>query len=293
MRVRKAVIPAAGLGTRFLPATKSQPKEMLPLVDTPAIQFVVEEAVRSGLDDILIVTSHMKRSIEDHFDRSGELEDALLDAGKQELYEQIRHISELADIHYIRQKEPLGLGHAITVAANHVGREPFVAMLGDDVLLPSSNLTVDMLDDFEKFGRTVVGVQEVPKEEVANFGCIKPEHTTGSLMRVLDVVEKPDPDTAPSNLAVIGRYVFTPEIFDALESIDVPPGDEVQLTEAISKLAGFQTVYAHVYEGQRFNIGDKLEYLRATVEVAAAREDLGPAFRAFLREFCARNGIIA
>lgn len=291
MRVRKAVIPAAGLGTRFLPATKSQPKEMLPIVDTPAIQFVVEEAVRCGLEDILIVTSHMKRSIEDHFDRSGELEDALARAGKNDLLEQIQQISNLADIHYIRQKEPLGLGHAVMVAASHVGREPFVVLLGDDILSPSATLTMEMLEDFERFGRSVVGVTEVPKEDLPHYGCIKPENVGVPLIRVLDVVEKPDPEEAPSNLAVIGRYVFTPEIFDALEAIEPQVGSEIQLTDAISKLAGFQTVYAHIYDGPRFDIGNKLEYLRATVEVAAGREDLGPAFRAFLREFCTTHGI--
>ncbi len=291
MRVRKAVIPAAGLGTRFLPATKSQPKEMLPLVDKPAIQYVVEEAVRAGLDDILIVTSYSKRSIEDHFDRSGDLEDSLEDAGKLELLEQVRAITDLADIHYIRQKDPAGLGHAVQVGAKHVGREPFVVLLGDDIVDTDSNLLTQMLDEFEKYGRSVVAAQEVPLEWLSEYGCIKAEHPDAELARILDVIEKPDPEAAPSNLAIIGRYVFTPEIFDALEATDPDAGGEIQLTDAIAKLAAFQTVYAFRNRALRYDIGDKLEYLKATVELASRRSDLGGEFRDFLGRFCKEQGI--
>jgi len=292
LRVRKAVIPAAGLGTRFLPATKSQPKEMLALVDKPAIQYVVEEAVRCGLDDILIVTSHSKRSIEDHFDRSAELEVALAAQGKEDLLEEVRRISSLADIHYIRQKELKGLGHAIHVARKHVGREPFVVMLGDDITDEGSSLLAGMMEAFERYGRSVVAIAEVDRDEIANYGCVRPENIDDELVRILDVVEKPEPESAPSNLAVVGRYVFTPEIFDALEGTEPGRGGEIQLTDGISKLAGFQTVYGYRNTDVRYDIGDKLAYLRSTVEMASRRADFGPAFRDFLAEFCRKNGIL-
>ncbi len=287
MRVRKAVIPAAGLGTRFLPATKSQPKEMLPIVDKPAIQYVVEEAVSCGLDDILIVTSHSKRSIEDHFDRSQELEDALRKSGRIQLYDEIRRISELADIHYIRQKDLRGLGHAVLVAEKHVGREPFVVMLGDDIIYDRGETLANMIEGFERYGRSVVAVTKVEKDEIANYGCIKPE-TDDTLTRILEIVEKPTPEEAPSNLAVIGRYVFTPEIFDALEATPLGRGDEIQLTDAISRLTAFQTTYAYVNDSPRYDIGDKIDFLKATVQMAVMREDVGPAFRSFLADFCRR-----
>ncbi len=291
MRVRKVVIPAAGLGTRFLPATKSQPKEMLPLVDKPAIQYVVEEAIRCGLDDILMVTSHSKRSIEDHFDRSGELEDSLERAGKYDVLEEIREISRLPDIHYVRQREPKGLGHAVMVAEKHIGREPFVVMLGDDLPDPESNLLAEMINEFEKYGRSVIAVTEVEKDQISNYGCIESEARRDCLARILNIVEKPDPEDAPSNLAVIGRYVFTPEIFDALE--DTPPDEhgEIQLTDAIRNLAGFQTTYAYVYDGVRYDISDKIDYMKAIVNLAVARADVGPQFREFLGAFCKQHGI--
>ncbi len=291
MRVRKAVIPSAGLGTRFLPATKSQPKEMLPLVDKPAIQYVVEEAVRAGIEDILVVTGRSKRSIEDHFDRSWELEAALESGGKTEMLKQVRSISELADIHYIRQKDPKGLGHAVLVAAKHVGREPFAVLLGDDICPEDGHLLEDMIESFERYGRSVVAVKEVSEREISSYGCVTPEQVEDKLVRILDIVEKPAPEDAPSNLAVLGRYVFTPEIFDALEATTPGRGGEIQLTDAIARLAGFQTCYAWVYEGDRFDIGDKLEYLKAVVEMAADREDLGPEFRDFLAAFCREHEI--
>ncbi len=290
-KVRKAVIPAAGLGTRFLPATKAQPKEMLPLVDKPAIQYVVEEAVRSGIQDILIITGRGKRTIEDHFDRSFELETHLERAGKDEELKQVRAISEMAVIHYIRQRDPLGLGAAVAVAQPHVGGEPFAVLLGDDIVTVDP-LLEKMLGIYERYGRSVIAVQQVPKKDISLYGAIKPEFVEDDLARVLDIVEKPAPEDAPSNLAAIGRYVFTPEIFDALRRTSPDAGGEVQLTDAIALLAREQAVYAHVFEGTRYDIGKRLDYLRATVEIAIDREDLGESFRAFLADLVQRKKLL-
>jgi UTP--glucose-1-phosphate uridylyltransferase len=290
--VRKVVIPAAGLGTRFLPASKAQPKEMLPVVDKPAIQYVVEEAVRAGIRDILIITGRGKRSLEDHFDRSFELEAELASKDKTELLDSVRAIADMADIHYVRQGEPRGLGHAVSVARQHVGSEPFVVMLGDDIMREGSRVLDDMLAIHARYGRSVVALKEVARHEVSSYGCARPEHVEEGLVRLLDVVEKPAPDDAPSNLAVMGRYVFTPEIFDALDQVDPGTGGEVQLTDAIGLLIKEQTVYGHVFEEGRYDIGNKLDYLRATVELALDREDLGPAFRSFLVELVERRKLI-
>jgi len=287
--VRKAVIPAAGLGTRFLPATKAQPKEMLPVVDKPAIQYVVEEAVRSGIDDILIITGRGKRSLEDHFDRNFELEYYLEDRGKTEDLEDVRELAELADIHYVRQGEPLGLGHAVAVARKHVGDNPFVVMLGDDIMDERSPTLENMIETYGRYGRSVIALAEFPLEEISSYGCVAPEKVSDQLVRVLDIVEKPAPEDAPSNLAVMGRYVFTPEIFDALDKVKPGHGGEIQLTDAIALLLAEQTVYGYVFEGGRYDIGKKLDYLRATVELALDREDLGPAFGDFLREVVDRR----
>ena len=287
--VRKAVIPAAGLGTRFLPATKAQPKEMLPVVDKPAIQYVVEEAVRAGIDDILIITGRGKRSLEDHFDRNFELEYYLEDRGKTDDLEDVRELAELADIHYVRQGEPLGLGHAVAVARKHVGDNPFVVMLGDDIMDERSPTLENMIETYGQYGRSVVALAEFPIEEISSYGCVSPEKVSDELVRVLDIVEKPAPEDAPSNLAVMGRYVFTPEIFDALDRVKPGHGGEIQLTDAIGLLLGEQTVYGYVFEGGRYDIGKKLDYLRATVELALDRDDLGPAFGEFLREVVARR----
>ena len=222
-RVRKAVIPAAGLGTRFLPATKSQPKEMLPVVDKPSIQYVVEEAVRAGLTDILIITGRGKRAIEDHFDRNFELEFYLEQQGKTDLLKEVQESSELGDIHYIRQKDPLGLGHAVSVAREHVGNEPFAVMLGDDIMVDDSKLLRSMLDVHDRYGRSVLALKDVTRDEISSYGCVEPEEVDEDLVRVHSIVEKPSKEDAPSTLAVIGRYVFTPEIFDALDRIAAGP----------------------------------------------------------------------
>jgi len=290
--VRKAVIPAAGLGTRFLPATKAQPKEMLPVVDRPAIQHVVEEAVGAGLRDILIITGRGKRSLEDHFDRSFELEHYLEASGKFELLKEMRHIADMADIHYVRQGEPRGLGHAVGVARQHVGDEPFAVLLGDDIMIDQSGVLHGMLGIYERYGRSVVALKEFPRKDVSSYGCVRPEHVEDDLVRVLDIVEKPAPDEAPSNLAVMGRYVLTPEIFDAIDQVDPGAGGEIQLTDAMALLLEEQTIYGHVFEHGRYDIGDKLDYLRATVELAIERHDLGPGFRAFLADLVQRKKLV-
>jgi UTP--glucose-1-phosphate uridylyltransferase len=290
MSVTKAVIPAAGLGTRFLPATKAQPKEMLPVVDKPAIQYVVEEAVAAGITDILIITGRGKRSIENHFDRSFELEYWLEQKGDRAKLESVKAISEMADIHYIRQKQPLGLGHAVLTAEAHVGDQPFAVLLGDDIL--ADPLLPKMVDVYEQYGRSVLSLLEVPLEDIRFYGSVKPEHVGENLVKVLDVVEKPKPEEAPSNLAAIGRYVLTPEIFGALRNIGPGVGGELQLTDAIRNLIKSQAVYGYIFEGVRYDIGKKIDYLRATVELGADREDLGEEFRAFLTEFVTRQKLV-
>lgn len=291
-KVTKAVIPAAGLGTRFLPATKAQPKEMLPVVDKPAIQYVVEEAVRAGILDILIVTGRGKRTLEDHFDRSFELEHYLELAGKHDELKQVREITEMAQVHYIRQRDPKGLGSAVAAARPHVDDEPFAVLLGDDIVDETKPLLERMIGIYDRYGRSVLAVQEVPREEISLYGAISPEFVEDDLARVLDIVEKPSPEEAPSNLASIGRYILTPEIFDAIVETPPDPRGEVQLADAIGLLAREQAVYALVYDGQRYDIGRKLDYLRATVEIAANRDDLGPEFRAFLTELVQRKRLL-
>jgi UTP--glucose-1-phosphate uridylyltransferase len=292
VKVKKAVIPAAGLGTRFLPATKAQPKEMLPVVDKPAIQYVVEEAVRTGIRDILIVTGRGKRTLEDHFDRSFELENYLEQAGKYDLLKEVQEVSDMAAIHYIRQKDPRGLGDAVATAAQHVDGEPFAVLLGDDLVSTRVPLLQNMVDVYERYGRSVVAVQEVPRESINLYGAVKPEWVEDDLARVIDIVEKPAPEDAPSNLAAIGRYVLTPEIFDALQETQPGAGGEVQLTDALAILAKEQAVYAFRFEGERYDIGKKIDYLRATVELAADRDDLGPDFRAFLVDLVQRKKLL-
>ena len=291
-RVRKAVIPAAGLGTRFLPATKSSPKEMLPVVDKPSIQYVVEEAAHAGLTDVLIITGRNKRAIEDHFDRNFELEHHLAERGKSELLKEVQASSELADIHYVRQRDPLGLGHAVLVAREHVGDEPFAVLLADDIMVDDGALLRSMLDVHERYGRSVVALQEVAPNDVSSYGCVDPELVHDGLVEVRGIVEKPAPDEAPSNLAVMGRYVFTPEIFDALDRITPGKHGELQLTDAIALLLEDQTVYGHIVERGRFDVGDKLDFLRANVELALDRPDLGPDFAEILRDIVRRRGIV-
>jgi UTP--glucose-1-phosphate uridylyltransferase len=292
MKVRKAVIPAAGLGTRFLPATKAQPKEMLPLLDKPAIQYVVEEAVRAGLTDILIVTGRGKRSIEDHFDRSLELEHFLEAKGKFDELKLIREISDMAAIHYIRQKDPLGLGHAIAVAQEHVGEEPFAVLLGDDIMAESNPLLVEMLQVHERYGRSVLAAMEVSRDEISMYGSIELEFVEDRLARVIGVVEKPSPSEAPSNLAAIGRYILTPEIFDCIRAIEPGVAGEVQLTDAINLLAQQQAVYAWVFEGGRFDVGNKLDYLKATIELAIDRDDIGEDLGTYLADLVQRKKLL-
>ncbi|HKZ75067.1 MAG TPA: UTP--glucose-1-phosphate uridylyltransferase GalU [Actinomycetota bacterium] len=292
MKVRKAVIPAAGLGTRFLPATKAQPKEMLPIVDKPAIQYVVEEAVRAGITDILIITGRGKRSIEDHFDRSFELEHFLETKGKFDELKEVREISEMAMIHYIRQRDPLGLGHAVLVAEDHIAGEPFAVLLGDDIIAERTPLLQEMLKVHERYGRSVIAVQEVARSEIGLYGSIQPEFVEERLARIVSIVEKPAPDEAPSNLAAIGRYILTPEIFDSLRSLPPGKGGEVQLTDAINLLAQEQAVYAYVFEDGRFDVGNKLDYLKATVELAVDREDVGEGLREYLADLVQRKKIL-
>ncbi len=290
--VRKAVIPAAGLGTRFLPATKSSPKEMLPVVDRPAIQYVVEEAVQAGLTDILIITGRNKRAVEDHFDRNFELEHYLEATGKHALLKEVQFASDLADIHYVRQRDPLGLGHAVSVARHHVGHEPFAVLLADDLMVDNATLLRSMLAAYERTGCSVVAVQEVSPEEISSYGCVEPDGPlTDGVVAIRRIVEKPAREVAPSNLAVIGRYVFTPEIFDALDRIDPGAGGELQLTDAIAVLLGEQQVLALRCEGGRYDVGHKLDFLRANIELALDREDLGPPLAAWMRELVRRRGI--
>ena len=281
MKVQHAVIPVAGLGTRFLPATKATPKEMLPVIDTPAIQLVVEEAVRAGITDILMITGRAKRSIEDHFDRSPELEHFLESKGKFDELKQVRAIAELANIYYTRQRDPLGLGHAVACAEAHIGNEPFVVMLPDDLVKPKTPLLDRMMKVHERYGRSVLAAIEVGREDSSLYGMIEPEQVDDDLARVVSIVEKPSPEDSPSNLAAIGRYVFTPEIFDALRETPPGHGGEIQLTDAINLLAQGQAVYAVSFEG-RFDVGNKIDYLRATVELALDRDDVGADFKAYL-----------
>ena len=290
--VRKAVIPAAGLGTRFLPATKAQPKEMLPVVDRPSIQYVVEEAVAAGIDDILIITGRNKRSLEDHFDRNFELEYHLAEKGKAEELADVIELADLADIHYVRQGEPLGLGHAVSVARKHVGDNPFVVLLGDDIMHQQSHLLQDMIRTYGATGSSTVALMEVEPAAISAYGCAAPEDRDGPLCNIVDVVEKPKAEDAPSNLAIVGRYLFTPAIFDAIEQVQPGVGGEIQLTDAIGLLLKEEQVKGQIFEEGRFDIGNKIEYLRATVELALERDDLGPEFRQVLGEIVRRHGIV-
>ncbi len=287
-RVRKAVFPAAGLGTRFLPATKAQPKEMLPLVDKPIIQYVVEEALRSGIENIIIVTGRGKNAIEDHFDVSYELERILETRGKQDLLAIVRGISDMIKVSYVRQKEALGLGHAILMARELVCEEPFAVLLGDDIIEAPRPCLRQMLDVYEAYPGSIIAIQEVPRETLSNYGIISGTPITFNgqqdrLYRITDLVEKPAPEKAPSNLAIIGRYILEPEIFDALASTEAGAGGEIQLTDGLRALARSRPVYGWRFEGTRYDAGDKLGFLKATVEFALRRDDLGPAFRQYLK----------
>jgi UTP--glucose-1-phosphate uridylyltransferase len=294
LQVRKAVIPAAGLGTRFLPVTKAVPKEMLPLVDIPAIQYVIEEAVLAGITDVLVVTGRSKRAIEDHFDRAPELEAELERTGKKALLEQVRDLAALAKMHYVRQGEALGLGHAVWGAEAHVGDEPFAVLLGDDVMVDDAALLSGMIAAATERSASVIALREVPLDEVRFYGCADAGGASPGpdrLVPINAIVEKPSPEEAPSNLAVMGRYVFMPGIFEALSQTAPGKGGEIQLTDAIALLLADQPVYGYVFTEGRYDIGKKVDYLRATVELALAREDVGPEFRDYLEQLVASGGL--
>jgi UTP--glucose-1-phosphate uridylyltransferase len=277
----KVVIPAAGLGIRFLPATKAQPKEMLPVVDKPAIQYVVEEAVASGMTDIIIITGRGKRAIEDHFDKSYELEHKLRESGNSEALEEVQKIASMADIFYIRQKEQLGLGHAILCAKKHIGNEPFAVMLGDDIVVSDRPCIGQLTEVFEKMGASVVGVEQVPKSRIQRYGVIKGKKVKDDIYKVDDLVEKPAPEEAPSDLAIIGRYVLEPEIFGFLEKIGPGKGGEYQLTDAMRLMCRKNGLYGLRFKGKRFDIGSKADWVRATIALSLERKDiaeeLGPS----------------
>lgn len=282
MKVRKAIIPAAGLGTRFLPATKAQPKEMLPIVDKPTIQYIIEEAVASGIEEILIITGRNKKSIEDHFDKSVELEMELEKAGKREMLDLVKGISDMVDIHYIRQKEPRGLGHAINCAKSFVGNEPFAVMLGDDVVESEVPCLKQLINCFNEYKTTILGVQTVAPENVDKYGIIDGIHIEDRVYKVKKLVEKPAVEEAPSNIAILGRYIITPQIFEILENTKPGKGNEIQLTDALETLIKHEAMYAYNFEGRRYDVGDKLGFLQATIEFALRREELREGFIEYL-----------
>ena len=282
--VRKAIIPAAGLGTRFLPATKAQAKEMLPIVDKPTLQYIIEEAIASGIEEILIVTGRNKKSIEDHFDRSVELELELEQKNKKEMLEMVQNISNMVNIHYIRQKEPKGLGHAVHCAKSFIGDEPFAVLLGDDIVDADTPCLKQMINCYDEYKTTVLGVQEVAKENVDKYGILDVKHIEDRVYKVKDMVEKPAVEEAPSNIAILGRYIITPEIFNILENQEPGKGGEIQLTDALQTLATKEAIYAYNFEGRRYDVGDKLGFLEATVDFALKREELRDDFMKYLRK---------
>ncbi|MEH7245892.1 UTP--glucose-1-phosphate uridylyltransferase GalU [Neobacillus niacini] len=286
MKIRKAIIPAAGLGTRFLPATKAQPKEMLPIVDKPTIQYIVEEAVASGIEEIIIIIGRGKRSIEDHFDKSYELEDTLYKKNKLEMLAEVQHISNLANIVYVRQKEPKGLGHAILCAKSVIGDEPFAVLLGDDIVMSETPCLKQIIDVFEYYNSSVVAVQTVADKDVSKYGIIKPKGTMieSDLFHIDSLIEKPSLDEAPSRYAIMGRYVLSPEIFEILERIPTGRGDELQLTDAINELNKQQAVLAYNFTGSRYDIGDKIGFIKATIDFALSRADIKESVLAYLQD---------
>jgi UTP--glucose-1-phosphate uridylyltransferase len=274
MKVKKAVIPAAGLGTRFLPATKAQPKEMLPIVDKPTIQYIVEEAVASGIEEILIITGKNKRSIEDHFDKSVELEDELENNHKEELLKLVQDISNMVDIYYIRQKEPKGLGHAISLSKTFVGDEPFAVMLGDDIVDSETPCLKQLIDCYDEYKTSILGVQPVNKSDVFKYGIVDGIEIEDRIYKVHNMIEKPKVEEAPSNIAILGRYIITPTIFEILDKTQPGKGGEIQLTDALKQLSKQEVVYSYCFEGRRYDVGDKLGFLEANIEYALKREDL-------------------
>lgn len=283
-RVRKAIIPAAGLGTRFLPATKSQPKEMLPIVDKPTLQYIIEEAVNSGIEEILIVTGRSKKSIEDHFDRSIELELELEQKGKLDMLKIVQDISNMVDIYFIRQKEPKGLGHAIYCAKSFVGDEPFAVLLGDDIVDSDKPCLKQLIGAYDEYNTSILGVQEVAKENTDKYGILDVKHIEDRVYKVNDMVEKPKVEEAPSNIAILGRYIITPAIFEILANQKPGKGGEIQLTDALKTLGEHEAIYAYNFEGKRYDVGDKLGFLKATVDYALKRPELKSDFIEFLKE---------
>ncbi|MDQ6600368.1 UTP--glucose-1-phosphate uridylyltransferase GalU [Bacillus salipaludis] len=290
-KVKKAIIPAAGLGTRFLPATKAMPKEMLPIVDKPTIQYIVEEAIESGIEDIIIVTGKGKRAIEDHFDSAFELEENLARKEKFDLLEQVRESSKV-DIHYIRQKAPKGLGHAIWCARKFIGNEPFAVLLGDDIVQAEVPCLKQLMNLYDQVGSSIIGVQQVPKEETNRYGIIDPISQDGRVYEVRNFVEKPRVEEAPSNVAIMGRYVLTPEIFELLENQETGSGGEIQLTDAIQRLNQFQKVFAYDFEGTRYDVGEKLGFIKTTIEIALKSDELKEELIKYLVDFTNKVGLV-
>lgn len=288
-KIRKAVIPAAGLGTRFLPATKAMPKEMLPIVDKPTIQYIVEEAVASGIEDILIVTGKGKRAIEDHFDRTVELEEILLENRKYEQLNEVRNITYMADIHYIRQRVPLGLGHAVWCARRFIGDEPFAVLLGDDIVRGTTPCLKQLMGVYEEYGVSTLGVQNVSREAVARYGIVGSESIGPRLSRIETLVEKPSPELAPSTLAIIGRYVLTPAVFEFLEKRSIGTGGEIQLTDALVELNGLQDILAYEFEGRRYDVGEKFGFLEATLELALEQPELRDSVMSLLKRIASQH----
>lgn len=284
MRVKKAIIPAAGLGTRFLPATKAMPKEMLPIIDKPTIQYIVEEAVASGIEDIIIVTGKGKRAIEDHFDSAFELEESLWSKGKMELLEKVRVSSNLVDIHYIRQKEPKGLGHAVWCARKFIGNEPFAVLLGDDIVHSEKPCLGQLMTEYDKQQGSILGVQRVPQSETSRYGIVDGLSINDRLYGVTGLVEKPAPGHAPSDLAILGRYILTPRIFSLLENLSPGAGGEIQLTDAINDVAKEEAVYAYDFEGERYDVGEKLGFIKTTISYAMRDQELKEAIINFMKE---------
>lgn len=283
-KIKKAIIPAAGLGTRFLPATKAMPKEMLPILDKPTIQYIVEEAARAGIENIIIVTGRHKRAIEDHFDSQKELEMVLKEKGKSELLEKVQYSTELANIFYVRQKEQKGLGHAISSARQFIGNEPFAVLLGDDIVESEVPAVKQLIDVYEETGHSVIGVQEVPEADTHRYGIIDPLTKNGRQYEVKKFVEKPAQGTAPSNLAIMGRYVLTPEIFDYLKTQKEGAGNEIQLTDAIERMNNDNQVYAYDFEGERYDVGEKLGFVKTTIEYALKDDSMREELTRFIKE---------
>lgn len=282
MKVRKAVIPAAGLGTRFLPATKSQPKEMLPIVDKPTIQYIIEEAAAAGVEDIIVVTGRNKRSIEDHFDRSIELEWELERKDKMEMLQMVKAIPEIANIHFIRQKQPLGLGHAVLTASHFIGDEPFAVLLGDDVVVSKKPVLQQMVEVFNEYKTSILGVQEVPAEVVHKYGIVDCKHIDEGIYKVKDLIEKPTAEAAPSRIAILGRYILTPTIFSYLETQEPGAGGEIQLTDGLKRLAKNEAMYAYIFKGHRYDVGTKLGFLQANIEFALRNPEVTDDLKKYL-----------